>query len=321
MTRNLYKILGNRSIVLVITFVAMLLVFAFTTPEFLSLSKLLGITQFGAPLVLLTMGEALVILLGQSGIDLSISSNMSLSGVAFGYLTVSGLNIFFAAILTFVFSYLLGSINGYAISYLGFSPMITTLGSMYIFESVALYVTKGKPISGFPMNLSWLGHGDILGVPNQILFVVAPIVLAFWYICEKTGAGRRLYLTGSNNQAAELTGLDPKRLRFVVYGIAGLMSGVAAVIMSAWLMTSKADVGKGMEMQAITAAILGGFSINGGTGKISGVVLAVLLLTTIKSGLQMSNISSVIQLGVLGALLIGVLIIDSGIKNKSVSHC
>lgn len=310
-------ILKRRAVNLLILLIGLIIIFGFMNKSFLSFQNIMEITQFGAPLALLTIGEALVILLGNDGIDLSVGAMLSLSGVVFGLLVINGFNLWLSITITIITGIVLGLINGILMAYLKFPPMITTLGTMYIYGSIALYLNKGLPISGFPDKFSILSQNTTLGIPNQILFVVTPIAILTYYILHRTGTGRKMFLTGTNNQASILATIDTKKLRCFAYSYAGLLASIAAIIMCSWLMTAKADAGKGMEMKAITSAVLGGFSIKGGIGGVAGLMLAVLIITVTSSGLQISNINSIWELGILGLMLIIVVIIDEKTKGTN----
>ncbi len=306
----------DRTRFLFILLILVIVLFSLLTPHFLSLENLLEITQFGAPLALLTFGEALIILAGKGGIDISVGSMLSLAGVIFGLAMSNGLGMFGSVVIVIFSGLILGAINGILVSYIGLPPMIATLGTSYAYSSLALYLTGGVPISGFPEGFSVLGQENTLGIPNQVLFVVVPIAILTYLLASKTSFGRKIYLAGTNDEAAKLATINTRKLRLYLFTYSGILSSIAAIIMCSWLMTAKADAGNGLEMKAITAAVLGGISIKGGEGNISGVILAILIITIISSGLQIANINAILELSILGIVLVAVVAIDNKFKKR-----
>jgi ribose/xylose/arabinose/galactoside ABC-type transport system permease subunit len=295
---------------LLILLVLVIIVMSLISPYFLNLYNISTMTRFGAVLALVGMGESLVILAGGAGIDLSIGAIISLSGVLFGFMVKFGLNVWLAAIGTIIVGAILGSINGVTVALLGLPPLIVTLGTMYAYGAISLVMTKGRPISGFPEELSFLANGNVLGLPTQIILVVVPAFSILQLIMEKTSFGRWVYLVGVNAEAAQFSGIQVKKVRFSLYVLNGLLAGLGAIIMSSWFMASRPDIGDGMELSAITVAVLGGFDIFGGVGNLIGTILSVLIVTLLASGLQLANINTIWQLAVLGLILLGSITIN-----------
>lgn len=316
----MWRLLERRSVLLVMLLVLVIIVMSLISPYFLNVVNLLGITQFGAVLVLLAIGQSLVIVSGRGGIDLSIGSILSLSGVVIGMLVQQGVNVWAASALGIVAGGLFGALNGLMVAYIGLPPLITTLGTNYLYGSLALYLTKGLPISGFPKSFEFLGQGLIFGIPAQVLLVALPVFVLFWFIIYRTKFGREVYLIGTNEVAARFSAIQVKQVRFSLYAISGLLAGLGAVVMCSWLMTARADVGNGMDMQSITVAVLGGVSITGGQGHLGAVMLAVLVVTMLSSGLQIANINSMWQLAILGMILLFAVALNQFILKRSTQN-
>jgi ribose/xylose/arabinose/galactoside ABC-type transport system permease subunit len=304
MKKPLLAVAKSRTKLLMILFAVEIIVFTFSSPYFLNWTNLLEITQFGAVLMLVALGESIVILSGQEGIDLSVGAMLSLSGVMFGVVIKSGAPFVAAVLACLLTGVLLGSINGLLVAIIKMPPLIVTLGTQYLYGSLALYITRGIPISGFPEYYKWLSLKTTLGIPNQVLFVVLPITVLVLVVVYKTKFGRRVYLLGSSPLAARFAGVREKHVRFYVFLLVGVLVSIGALINNSWLMTARADAGSGMEMQAITVAVLGGISIIGGGGQLSSVIIAVIIITVMNSGLQLANINSVWQMAILGFVLI-----------------
>ncbi|WP_227995040.1 ABC transporter permease [Oceanobacillus sp. CFH 90083] len=304
------QLLRSRSSLLAILLVIIIVIMSMLNPSFLSINNLLGVTQFGAVLALIAIGQSLVIISGNGGIDLSVGSMVSLSGVFIGLAMSAGLNIWIAAFIGILGGLLLGMINAFVISIVNMPPFIATLGAMYLYGSLALVLTGGNPISGFPQEFSFIGQGLVAGIPSQIILIVIPVFLLICFLVYKTTFGRSIYLIGSNQTAARYANINVKKTRFIVFSLSGLMAGIASIIMTSWLMTARADAGFGMELEAITVAVLGGIHIFGGLGHLGGVMMAVLTITILSSGLQMANVNSIWQLAILGFVLIGAVFLN-----------
>ena len=310
MRKIAFSIAKSRTKFLLLLFVIEMVILSLISPYFFSLSNLMQVTQFGAALTLLSLGESLVMIAGRDGIDISIGSIMSLSGVIFGLAVINGCSILAATILTLLTGVVLGSINGFLVAVAKVPALIATLGTQYIYGSLALYLTGGIPISGFPESFEFLSLESTFGIPNQILFVVIPVTILVLILVYKMKFGRRVYLMGTNPEAAKYTGIKERSVRMWVYILAGVLAAISAIINNSWLMTARADAGTGMEMQAITVAVLGGIGVAGGVGHLGGVLIGVIIITMMNSGLQIANINSIWQLATLGFILIIAIILN-----------
>lgn len=203
-----------------------------------------------------------------------------------------------------------GAVNGVLVAVAKVPALIATLGTQYIYSSLALYLTGGIPISGFPDSFALLSLKSTFGIPNQILFVVIPVSVLIFILVYKMKFGRRVYLMGTNPEAAKYAGIREMKVRAMVYVLAGVLASVSAIINNSWLMTARADAGSGTEMQAITVAVLGGIGVAGGTGHLGGVLIGVVIITMLNSGLQIANVNSVWQLAALGLILIAAIILN-----------
>jgi ribose/xylose/arabinose/galactoside ABC-type transport system permease subunit len=312
------KILVNRVYFLLILMVLVAILMSTLSPRFLTLSNIASMTQIGAVLALLAMGESLIILAGGAGIDLSVGSIVSLSGVLFGLLVRNvGINVWAAIPLCVLAGALMGMVNGVTVALWGIPPLIGTLGTMWTYGALALVITGGVPISGYPDAFSFIGQGTILGVPAQIFLIVLPVFFVLYFVSTRTRFGRWIYLLGINDRAAHFAGIPVQRVRFILYTLSGFLAGLGAVIMTSWLMAARPDIGRGMELEAITVAVLGGIYIFGGVGNLGGTMLAVLIVTMIANGLQLANINTIWQLAALGFVLLAAVSINQIIIERT----
>lgn len=313
----LLALLSNRVYFLLALMAIVVVVMSSLSPYFLELSNLLTMSRLGAVLALVSIGQSLVILAGGGGIDLSVGGILSLSGVLFGLLVVqAGVPMPLAIVLTVAAGAALGAVNGVTIAWLGVPALIGTLGAGWAYSALALVITQGVPISGFPDAFRFLGEGSVLGIPAQIFFVVAPAFIILYLVTTRTVFGRWIYLVGVNDKAARFAGVPTVRVRFMLYTLSGMLCGLAAIVMSSWLMAARPDVGAGMDMQSITVAVLGGIDIFGGIGSLAGTLLAVIIVTMLASGLQLGNINTIWQLAILGIILLAAVALNQVLTRR-----
>lgn len=297
-------LIDRRSFLAVVTVVTALLL-SLLSPFFLTVDNILDMTKFGAVVGLLALAQTLVILAGGGGIDLSVGSILSLAGIGMGLLVGGGVPVWIAAGCAVVIGLALGALNGLLVTVIGIPPLIATLGTLYAYESAAFVAAGGVTLTGFASaGYPFLGQGTVAGVPAQVLLVLLPAYAVVGVVIARSTFGRRVYEVGSNERAASLVGVSPARIRFVVYTASGLLAGLGAVVTNSWLLAARPGAGTGLSLQTITIAVLGGTSIFGGRGTVSGTLLAVLLIVVLGSGLQLAGVEQVWQIGILGALLV-----------------
>jgi ribose/xylose/arabinose/galactoside ABC-type transport system permease subunit len=316
--RNLTKLLGNRLAFLAVINVLVFVLMSWLSPYFLDFYSLLEMTRFGAVLGLLALGQTLVFVSGRGGIDLSVGSILSLAGVFFATLVVTlDVPVLLAAAVALAFGLLLGTVNGVLVTLVGMPPFIATLSTLYVYSSIALFWTDGKPISGFPEAFGFLGQGTILGVPNQVLLVLVPVALLLGYVWSSTVFGRSIFFIGINDTAARLSGISVRGTRIAVYAISGVLAAAGAIVTASWLLSARPDAGQGAELQAITVAVLGGAAITGGEGSLAGTMLALLLVTMFAFGLELAGVNATYQLAVLGLLLLVAVALNQVVLRRS----
>jgi len=281
---------------------------------------LAGALVDAVPLCLLALGELVVIVSGRGGIDLSIGAMVSLTGMVFGFAYGRwGWSLWAAIVLAVVVGALLGAINGFMVAYLRFPALIATLASYYAYKSLALVLTNSSPISDRriaelysitrPVEIPVVGSG-LPDVPLGVFTFLVPAVVVVWLLTTRTTYGRRLFAIGTNDVAAEWSGLDVRRTRFLAYLAAGVVAGLVAVYVSAQFASARPDAGttgNGLALPAITVAVLGGVAITGGIGRVAGVVLATILITWLNAGILLAftgNDGTQFQLLALGTVLI-----------------
>jgi len=208
-----------------------------------------------------------------------------------------------------------GAINGYVVVFLGVTPMIATLGTSTLFEGTSLNITKGGAISGFPDAFIKIGTGSVAGIPIPMLVFVI-VIIAMYFILERSSFGNSVYMTGSNAKVALYSGINVKLVLFWTYLIASFLAAIAGVLMAARYNSAKESYGSSYLLQAVAASVLGGTNINGGEGTILGTIIAVMIVQVISSGLNILGINRYLTNIVMGGILLLVLTIKFFMNRK-----
>ena len=287
--------------VLLLLLVGLLLTAGRLSPAFLAAPAQVELSTHVWELALLALPMTLIIL--TAGIDLSVGSTMALAAVVFGLCFAHGLPIWLGATLALFSGAAAGLLNGVFIAYVRVHPLIVTLATLAAYRGIAEGISLGRPFSGFPAGFARLGQGTLLGLPIPgILFLVALLVMAI--LLARTPLGLRLSAIGYNETAARYSGLAVTRIKLWLYTTSGLTAAVAALLFVARRNTAKADIGTGMELDVITAVVLGGTSIFGGRGRLLGTVLGVLLIHETREFVSWQYARDELNLIVIGALLL-----------------
>lgn len=298
-------------IALVILVVSMSLV----SPQFRTFTNLLTLLRQASVNGLIAFGMTLVILTG--GIDLSVGSTLGLTGALFAGLIVNiGMPIPLAVIVALIFGLGLGWLSGFLVGKAKLQPFIATLITMTVYRGFTLIYTNGRPISNLTADeyvgssfLMFIGRGAILGIPVPVIILFIAFIL-FYLLLNKSALGRKIYAVGSNERAAQLSGINTVRVKLFVYSISGLTSTLAALILVSRLNSAQPTLGTGYELDAIAATAIGGTSMTGGRGKISGTLLGILIIAVLSNGMNILGISSYYQDVVKGIVILLAVLVD-----------
>ena len=288
--------------------ILMWLLLSLLSPYFFTASNLWEITLQTAVIGIIAAGQTLVILSG--GIDLSVGSVFACAGIAGGLVFQATGNLWLTLAATLLTGAALGSLNGLFISQLRVPPFIATLGMLGMARGLALILSRGIPIFGLSKEYLWIGQGklfDLVPIPTLILLGVFALV---YFIARYTRFGRFTYATGSNAEAAKLSGINLGRVLLGTFALSGLLCGVAAVIEAARLATIQPAGGNGYELLAIGAVVIGGTSLFGGEGNVIATLIGALIETTIRNGLNLLGVNAFWQYVVNGAVIIGAVAVD-----------
>ncbi len=294
-----------------------------TSGRFLNYKNLINVIVQVAPIGIIALGMMFAII--TKGIDLSVGATVALSAVVAASLAQNSSipNAFFPGLVLPVFVPILaglltgavvGAVVGGLVAVFRIPPFIATLGMMTAARGVALIYTDGRPISQLAPGFNWIGQGSILGVPVPVYLLVICIVV-IWTILNRTRFGRHVYAIGGNEQAAKVSGISIYKAQFFIYALIGLLAGLAGMILAARIGSGNPQLGMQMELDAITATVIGGTSFNGGVGTVWGVIVGALIIGVINNGLDLMNVSPFMQMVVKGAIIVIAVIIDER-KNR-----
>jgi ribose transport system permease protein len=257
---------------------------------------------------LIALGMTLVILIG--GIDLSVGSVFGLTGAILASMLMTGFSPVVALLIVLVLGAFLGSINGLLVAKGKLQAFIATLGTMAIFRGILQVYTDGRPITGFDSDfIDYIGRGYIIGIPvPTIILIVATLIMIF--ITKKTVFGKEIYAVGGNERAAILSAINVDKVKIKVYALSGLLTTISGVILLSRLNSAQPTAGNAYEMDAIAAVVLGGTSMAGGKGRITGTFIGILMIGVISNALNILNVSSFYQNIVKGVVILLAVLID-----------
>jgi rhamnose transport system permease protein len=284
-------------------------------PSFLTLENLDDMITNTAILSILAVGMMLVIV--TRGIDLSIGATLALSGMITA-LTVSAypdLHPFLAILLGTAVGLVCGAVLGLLVSKAGILPIIATLGMMNVYRGLTFMVSGGKWVSAhqMPPGFKEIATGSILGI-NTLIVIALLIYLVFYYFINHTRSGRQIYAVGSNPESAKISGINNDRVLWMVYTIMGGLAGLAGVLWVAKFASAQGDTAMGYELSVIAACVLGGVSIAGGSGKISGIILGSILLGMLNNALPLINVSPFWQMAIQGSIILTAVLVNALVK-------
>ena len=290
-----------------------LTVFPTTRSTFLTPKNMFNILRQNASNLFLATGMTMVIILG--GIDLSVGSVIALSGVvAAGCVVNFGLPEAVGFIAAIAVGAAVGLFNGFIICKTDIPPFIVTLASMNITKGIALVLTGGAPIRCMTDAFKFPGAGYVGPVPTPVILMFIIFILAALMI-NKTQLGRHIYAVGGNVQAAKFSGISVQKVKFIVYAYTGVMAGIAGVVIASRLYSGQPTAGDGAEMDAIASVVVGGTSMSGGSGRIGGTLIGVLIIGVPNNGLNLMGVDSNFQYIVKGLVILLAVYVDF-LRNK-----
>lgn len=290
-----------------------LMIYPATRTTFMTTKNIYNILRQNASNLFLATGMTMVIILG--GIDLSVGSVIALSGcVAAGCVVKLGMPEVAGFLIAVAVGGVVGIFNGFVISKTEIPPFIVTLASMNITKGIALVLTQGAPIRCMTDAFKFIGAGYVGSVPAPVIWMLIVFIIAV-LIVNRTQMGRHIYAVGGNAQAAKFSGINVSKVKFFVYTYTGIMAGIAGIVVASRLYSGQPTAGDGAEMDAIAAVVVGGTSMSGGSGKLGGTLIGVLIIGVLNNGLNLMGVDSNWQYIVKGLVILLAVYVDF-LRNK-----
>jgi ribose/xylose/arabinose/galactoside ABC-type transport system permease subunit len=294
----------------VIILIPLIAAFSFLAPSFLTLNNFINIARQISMLTIVSIGMTLVLLAG--GIDLSVGSQIAIIGVSVSLFIVKlNMHPFIACVFGLIITTFVGFFNGIVITFTGVAPLIATLAMQIILSGISYIICGGLPIYGLPNSVKIFAQGYLFRIIPIPVITMTIVVLVGVFLLNKTYPGRYIRALGSNEEAARLSGINVRLYRVMVYTICGFLSGLAGLIMLGRVSSGQPGAGKGMEMDVLTAVVLGGVSLAGGKGKISGAFIGILIIGVVSNGMSIMGIHEYYQNVIKGMVLLMAVIFDS----------
>lgn len=254
---------------------------------------------------LIAFAMAMLIIAGE--IDLSVASIIALCSTVMGAAMMAGVPVWGLVALGLGTGLACGAFNGLLVAGFGLPSIVVTIGTMSLFRGISFIVLGDGAYTGYPEGFAWFGQGYVWWVFSFELVLFAVMALLFYILLHRTNFGRLVYVIGNNATAARFSGVRVDRVRFILFLLTGVMSGIAAICLTSRLGSTRPSIATGFELEVVTMVVLGGVSILGGSGSIPGVVIAALVMGLVTFGLGLLNVPGIVMSIIVGALLIGVI--------------
>ncbi|TPL98373.1 ABC transporter permease [Mesorhizobium sp. B2-3-10] len=290
---------------LVVVAIAIFAVNSFASPYFLDPYSLSDLTFNFTEKGLIAFAMALLIISGE--IDLSVAAIIALASTMMGMAGQAGAGTPVLVLIGIVVGLGCGAFNGLLVTRLGLPSIVVTIGTMSLFRGIAFITLGDQAYKGYPESFAFFGQGYVWWVVSfeLVLFLIAAVI--YWFLLHRTSFGRRVFAIGNNPVAAQFSGVRVGRIKFILFCLTGLMSGIASVLITSRLGSTRPSIAQGYELEVITMVVLGGVSILGGAGSIVGVVLAALIMGLVTFGLGLLNVPGIVMSIFIGLLLITVI--------------
>lgn len=290
---------------LVLVAIAIFVVNSFASPYFLNAWSLSDLTFNFTEKALIALAMALLIISGE--IDLSVAAIVALASTLMGMAVQMGVGTPGLVAIGILVGVACGAFNGALVTGLGLPSIVVTIGTMSLFRGISYIILGDQAYKGYPADFAFFGQGYVWWVVSfeLVLFLVAALIYGF--LLHRTSFGRRIYAIGNNPVAAQFSGVRVGRIKFVLFCLTGLMAGIASVLITSRLGSTRPSIAQGYELEAITMVVLGGVSILGGAGSIPGVVLAAFIMGLVTFGLGLLNVPGIVMSIFIGLLLIVVI--------------
>lgn len=305
------KLTESREALLAVILILMFVVVGVISPSFLTPKSIMDLLKNNAVTLVMALGMLCVMLVG--GIDISITSTLALSGMSVGMLLKYGhiSSTLFSFVIAIAIGTACGVVVGLVISRANVPPIIATMGFMYIYRAMSYLVSNGGEWAGASAlgTFKDFATTKFLGL-NKVIWVIIVCYVFFFFFMKWTRTGRKIYAVGSNANAAEVSGINVKNIKLLVYTMMGFLAGLAGALQVAVYASAMPDMQTGGEMDVIAACVIGGVSMSGGRGTVVGSLLGALILATIKKALPLVGIDALWQNTIQGVLILVVVVVN-----------
>ena len=305
LTSPLSRALKRWEVLLFLVAAAIFAVNSFASPYFLDPWSLSDATYNFTEKAMIAFAMALLIIAGE--IDLSVASIMALASTAMGFAVTLGAGTPELVAIGIVVGLACGAFNGMLVAGMGLPSIVVTIGTMSLFRGISYIVLGDKAYNGYPASFAFFGQGYVWWVFSFELALFEVAALGFGILLHRTNFGRAIYAIGNNPVAAMFSGIRVGRVKFILFLLTGVMSGIAAICLTSRLGSTRPSIGLGTELEVVTMVVLGGINILGGSGTIPGVVLAALVMGLVTFGFGLLNVPGIVMSIFIGLLLIGVI--------------
>ncbi|WP_417263512.1 ABC transporter permease [Celeribacter sp.] len=305
LTTPLARTLKSWESLLLLVAIGIFILNSSASPYFLNAWNLSDATFNFTEKAMIAFAMALLIISGE--IDLSVASIIALASTAMGLVMQAGFGTPAIVATGLLTGLLCGAFNGVLVTRLGLPSIVVTIGTMSLFRGISYIILGDGAFRGYPSEFAWFGQGYVFWVITVELTIFAILAVIYGIVLHKTNFGRAVYAIGNNATAATFSGIRVERVKFILFLLTGLMSGLAAVCLTSRLGSTRPSIASGMELEVVTMVVLGGVSILGGSGSIPGVVIAAFVMGLVTFGLGLLNVPGIVMSIVVGALLIGVI--------------
>ena len=295
----------------IITLLLLVITLSILSPRFLSVNNALTIAQQVAEIGLIALPLAFLVMSGS--IDLSVGAVASLGAVTSGMVASETDNLWLGIAAGLVVGAITGAVNGFLIAYAGLNPLVVTLGFMSVWGGLALFLTSGKTVTGFPADARALSSFHLGPLSFQMIVLIAAAALA-WFVLNRRPFGRQVLATGGNAKAAYLMGVNVRWVHMRLFLVTGVCAALAGILVSMKLQAAAPTMGTGMEFSALTVVLLGGVAFEGGKGKVSGVIAGLFFVGALRNGLVILGVSQFLQTVFVGLTLILAISLDKTIQ-------
>ena len=299
-----------RKYAIIIVLIVLIAVFSFLSPAFATFNNAMNVVRQISMMGIVTVGFTFVLLGG--GLDLSVGSQMAVMNVVMAMMIRDlAMNPVLAILIGIAMTTAIGWFNGFAISKTGIPPLIATLAMQTALRGLSFILSKGRPVYGIPDSIKFIGQGYVFGVIPILGLILAAAIVFGIVLLNKTYLGRHFYALGSNPEATRLSGINIHFTRTMTYTLNGFLTGIAALVMVTRVGSGQPNAADGFEMNVLTAAVLGGVSINGGKGSIAGAMVGAVIIGVLNNGMSICGANDYWQKVITGIVLFVVVVFDS----------